>query len=77
MSTEFLWYIPNQVQSGHRGDDMGVGHNSLDTLTAQALALERHGWAGALLGTGWGRPDCFTVGTALAARTTRFNPLIA
>ena len=24
-------------------------------------AVEDHGWAGALLGTGWGRPDTFTV----------------
>ncbi|WP_007509338.1 LLM class flavin-dependent oxidoreductase [Pseudofrankia saprophytica] len=74
---EFLWYIPNEVQPGHRGDDAVTGHNSLDTLTAQALALERHGWRGALLGTGWGRPDTFTVATALAARTTSFEPLIA
>lgn len=74
---EFLWYIPNQAVAGHRGDDAAADHNSLDTLTAQARAVEDNGWAGALIGTGWGRPDCFTVGTALAARTTRFNPLIA
>ena len=72
-----LWYIPNQVRPGHRGDDDVHDHNSLDTLTAQAAALERHGWEGALLGTGWGRPDTFTVATALAARTTTFQPLIA
>ena len=30
-----------------------------------------------LLGTGWGRPDTFTVATALAARTDTFEPLIA
>lgn len=77
MSLEFLWYIPNQVQPGHRGDDVVDNHNSLQTLTAQAKALEQHGWAGALIGTGWGRPDTFTVATALAARTTRFQPLIA
>jgi alkanesulfonate monooxygenase len=75
--SEFLWYIPNQVEAGHRGDVATADHNSLDTLTAQALALERHGWRGALLGAGWGRPDTFTVATALAARTTRFEPLIA
>ncbi|WP_326543359.1 LLM class flavin-dependent oxidoreductase [Pseudorhodoferax sp.] len=75
--TEFLWYIPNQVVAGHRGDTSVADHNSLDTLTQQALALEANGWAGALVGTGWGRPDTFTVATALAARTTRFEPLIA
>ncbi|MEU1589640.1 LLM class flavin-dependent oxidoreductase [Micromonospora sp. NPDC005710] len=77
MSSEFLWYIPNQVQPGHRGDDVIDDHNSLDTLTSHARALEEHGWGGALLGTGWGRPDTFTVATALAARTTTFQPLIA
>jgi alkanesulfonate monooxygenase len=75
--SEFLWYIPNQVRPGHRGDDTVEDHNSLDTLTGHALALERHGWSGALLGAGWGRPDTFTVGSALAARTTTFQPLIA
>ncbi|MFF2549854.1 LLM class flavin-dependent oxidoreductase [Nocardia sp. NPDC058058] len=77
MSVEFLWYIPNQVDPGHRGDTAGAGHNSLDALTTQALALEEYGWKGALLGTGWGRPDTFTVATALAARTESFEPLIA
>ena len=76
-NTEFLWYIPNQVIPGHRGDAVVADHNSLDTLTQQALALEQNGWAGALVGTGWGRPDTFTVATALAARTTHFEPLIA
>ncbi|MFG1606790.1 LLM class flavin-dependent oxidoreductase [Actinoplanes sp. NPDC049265] len=75
--SEFLWYIPNQVEPGHRGDNVVEGHNSLDTLTSHARALEEHGWGGALLGTGWGRPDTFTVATALAARTTSFQPLIA
>ncbi len=77
MSDDYLWYIPNQVRPGHRGDDVVTGHNSLETLTTQALALEEHGWGGALLGTGWGRPDTFTVAAALAARTTTFRPLIA
>ncbi|MEV8516030.1 LLM class flavin-dependent oxidoreductase [Dactylosporangium sp. NPDC051484] len=77
MSLEFLWYIPNQVTPGHRGEPVTAGHNSLDTLTAHARALEEHGWRGALLGAGWGRPDTFTVATALAARTTTFEPLIA
>jgi alkanesulfonate monooxygenase len=77
MSLEFLWYIPNQVTPGHRGEPATADHNSLATLTTQALALEEHGWRGALIGAGWGRPDTFTVATALAARTTRFEPLIA
>ncbi|GLH98200.1 LLM class flavin-dependent oxidoreductase [Phytohabitans aurantiacus] len=77
MSSKLLWYIPNQVQPGHRGDDHVEGHNSLDTLTSHATALEEHGWHGALIGTGWGRPDTFTVATALVARTTTFQPLIA
>ncbi|MGW4369516.1 LLM class flavin-dependent oxidoreductase [Nocardia takedensis] len=77
MSLEFLWYIPNQVTAGHRGDTVAADHNSLDTLTAQAEALERHGWRGALIGTGWGRPDTLTVAATLAARTETFEPLIA
>jgi len=76
-ASEFLWYIPNEVRPGHRGDAPAVGHNSLDTLTEHAKALEDNGWTGALLGTGWGRPDTFTVATALVARTTTFEPLIA
>jgi alkanesulfonate monooxygenase len=75
--SEFLWYIPNDVKSGHRGDAADPDHNSLDTLAAQAKALEEHGWKGALIGTGWGRPDTFTLATALVARTTTFEPLIA
>ncbi len=76
-AAEFLWYIPNQATPGHRGDSAGEGHNSLDTLTSHARALEDHGWKGALIGAGWGRPDTFTVATALTARTTSFEPLIA
>jgi alkanesulfonate monooxygenase len=75
--SEFLWYIPNEVSAGHRGDPQAESHNSLATLTAHALALEEHGWDGALLGAGWGRPDTFTVATALTVRTTTFEPLIA
>ncbi|MEU6717974.1 LLM class flavin-dependent oxidoreductase [Nonomuraea sp. NPDC046802] len=77
MSPQLLWYIPNQAQPGHRGDDVAKDHNSLETLTTHAKALEEHGWSGALIGTGWGRPDTFTLATALAARTTTFQPLIA
>ncbi|MBY5734284.1 LLM class flavin-dependent oxidoreductase [Rhizobium leguminosarum] len=75
--SEFLWYIPNDIKSGHRGDVADPDHNSLDTLTSQAEALEQNGWKGALIGTGWGRPDTFTIATALVARTTTFEPLIA
>lgn len=74
---DFLWYIPNQIDAGHRGDAVADDHNSLETLTSHAKALEAHGWKGALLGSGWGRPDTFTVAAALAARTTTFEPLIA
>src|SRR5919107_3591244 len=74
---ELLWYIPNQVTPGHRSDTTVDGQNSLDRLTALARLTEDHGWGGALIGTGWKRPDTFTVATALAARTTTFNPLIA
>ena len=76
-NSEFLWYIPNQIKSGHRGDTSAVSTNNLEVLTSHAKALEDHGWKGALLGTGWGRPDTFTVATALTARTTSFEPLIA
>jgi alkanesulfonate monooxygenase len=75
--SEFLWYIPNQINPGHRGDSTVKNHNSLDTLLSHAKALEDHGWKGALLGAGWGRPDTFTVATALTARTKTFEPLIA
>ncbi|OZV77426.1 alkanesulfonate monooxygenase [Micromonospora echinospora] len=77
MSPRFLWYIPNEIDPGHRGDDLVDDHNSLETLTRHAKTLEAHGWDGALIGTGWGRPDTFTVATALAARTTTFQPLVA
>ncbi|MGP3933026.1 LLM class flavin-dependent oxidoreductase [Nonomuraea sp. KM88] len=77
MNLQFLWYIPNQVEPGHRGDDTVENHNSLETLTEHARTLEAHGWGGALIGTGWGRPDTFTAATALAARTSTFQPLIA
>jgi alkanesulfonate monooxygenase len=73
---EFLWYVPNTVAPGHRGDD-AADSSSLETLTSHATALEQHGWRGALIGAGWGRPDTFTVATALTARTTSFEPLIA
>ncbi|TQS44037.1 LLM class flavin-dependent oxidoreductase [Cryptosporangium phraense] len=72
-----LWYVPNEADAGHRGDEKTADHNSLDTLTEHARLIEDTGWDGALIGTGWGRPDTFTVATALAARTTTFRPLIA
>lgn len=75
--SEFLWYIPNQIEGGHRGDVSDPDPSGLETLTAHARALEEHGWQGALIGTGWGRPDTFTVAAALTARTTTFEPLIA
>lgn len=74
---EYLWYIPNDTRAGHRGDVAVEGHDGLEALTAQATGLEAAGWTGALIGTGWGRPDTFTVATALVARTTTFEPLIA
>ncbi|MFF5076726.1 LLM class flavin-dependent oxidoreductase [Actinoplanes sp. NPDC000266] len=77
MSPTFLWYIPNTVEPGHRGDDAVDGYGTLDHSVELALTAERHGWSGALIGTGWGRPDTFTVATALAARTTTFRPLAA
>lgn len=73
-----LWYIPNDTRPGHRGDDTVVdNHNSLASLIDQAEALEQHGWKGALIGTGWGRPDTFTIASALATNTKTFEPLIA
>ncbi|MBW6435068.1 LLM class flavin-dependent oxidoreductase [Actinoplanes hulinensis] len=77
MSATFLWYIPNTVDPGHRGDDAVDGYGTLDHSVDLAVTAERHGWSGALIGTGWGRPDTFTVATALAARTTTFQPLAA
>jgi alkanesulfonate monooxygenase len=77
MSQEFLWYIPNTVEAGHRLDDVTGGWANLDLSTELARVLEDHGWGGALIGTGWGRPDTFTVAAALAARTTTFKPLAA
>jgi alkanesulfonate monooxygenase len=77
VSLEFLWYIPNTVEAGHRGDDVAGGWADLSLSTELAQIAEDHGWGGALIGTGWGRPDTFTLATALAARTTRFQPLVA
>lgn len=77
MSPEFFWYVPNTIEPGHRGDDTTDGWGSLEFSVEQAQLVERHGFAGALIGAGWGRPDTFTVATALAARTTTFQPLVA
>jgi alkanesulfonate monooxygenase len=77
MSVEFLWYIPNTVETGHRGDDTTGGWANLALSSELARIVEDHGWGGALIGTGWGRPDTFTVATAITARTTTFQPLIA
>src|ERR1700722_6993935 len=74
---EFLWYIPNTVEAGIRGDDVASGWADLDRSVTLARMTEDHGWGGALLGASWGRPDTFTVATAIAARTTTFKPLIA
>jgi alkanesulfonate monooxygenase len=77
MSQEYLWYIPNAVEAGHRLDNVATGWADLSLSTGLARILEHHGWGGALIGTGWGRPDTLTVATALAARTTTFKPLAA
>jgi alkanesulfonate monooxygenase len=77
MSLEFLWYLPNTVDRGHRGDTTTEGWGSLDLSVSIAQAAEDHGFAGALIGTGWGRPDTFTIAASVAARTRRFKPLIA
>jgi alkanesulfonate monooxygenase len=73
----YLWYIPNTVEPGHRGDDTKEGWGTLDFSADLARDVEDHGWDGALLGTSWGRPDTFTVATSLLARTRTFQPLIA
>jgi len=77
VSREFLWYIPNTVLAGHRGDDTVDGWGSLEYSVDLAQRAERNGWGGALIGTGWGRPDSFVIATAIAARTTTFAPLVA
>ncbi|MGE0545308.1 MAG: LLM class flavin-dependent oxidoreductase [Dehalococcoidia bacterium] len=77
MSLEFLWYVPNTVESGHRGDDTAEGWGSLEFSATIARTAEDHGFQGALVGAGWGRTDTFTLSTALAAVTRRFKPLIA
>ena len=77
MALEFLWYIPNTVESGHRGDDTAEGWGTLDFSASMAQAIEEHGFAGALIGAGWGRTDTFTLATALTARTRTFQPLAA
>jgi alkanesulfonate monooxygenase len=77
VTLEFLWYVPNTVESGHRGDDSSEGWGTLDFSAAIARTAEDHGFEGALIGAGWGRTDTFTLATALAARTARFKPLVA
>jgi alkanesulfonate monooxygenase len=77
MALEFLWYIPNTVESGHRGDDTAEGWGTLDFSASMAQAVEDHGFVGALIGSGWGRTDTFTLATALTARTRAFMPLAA
>lgn len=77
MSLAFLNYIPNTVEPGHRGDDVVDGWGTLAYSLELARLAEAHGWEGALIGTGWGRPDTCTLATALAAQTTTFKPLAA
>lgn len=77
MTLEFLWYVPNTVESGHRGDDTAEGWGTLDFSASIAQTATDHGFAGALIGAGWGRTDTFTLATALAARTRAFHPLAA
>jgi alkanesulfonate monooxygenase len=77
MTLEFLWYVPNTVEPGHRGDRTTDGWGTLDFSTQIARTAEEHGFEGALIGTSWGRPDTFTIATSIAARTSRFKPLIA
>jgi len=77
VSREYLWYIPNTVLSGHRGDDTVDGWGSLEYSVELAQRAEDNGWGGALIGAGWGRADSFTIATAIAARTTTFAPLVA
>ena len=33
-NSEFLWYIPNQLGTGHRGDTTPADADTLDTLKA-------------------------------------------
>jgi alkanesulfonate monooxygenase len=73
----FLWYIPNTLDGGHRGDFTDESWGSLDFSTDLAHEVEKHGWQGALFGTSWGRPDTFTVAASVLARTQSFQPLIA
>lgn len=73
----FHWYIPNVIQAGHRGDTNAQGWGSLDYSTEIARNVESGGWSGALIGAGWGRPDAFTVATALLARTSTLKPIVA
>lgn len=73
----FLWYIPNTLDGGHRGDLSDEDWGSLDFSTDLAHEVEKHGWQGALFGTSWGRPDTFTVAASVLARTEFFKPLIA
>jgi alkanesulfonate monooxygenase len=77
MPLEFLWYVPNTVESGHRGDDTAEGWGTLDFSAETAQAVEDGGFVGALIGAGWGRTDTFTLATALTARTRKFHPLAA
>ncbi|TYL51708.1 LLM class flavin-dependent oxidoreductase [Nocardioides sp. BGMRC 2183] len=77
MVTQFHWYVPNVISAGHRGDTNAEGWGSLDYSTEIARHTEQGGWDGALVGAGWGRPDAFSVATALLARTTTFRPIVA
>jgi alkanesulfonate monooxygenase len=49
------------MDTGHheascRLDNVAGGWADLDLSTELAGILEDHGWGGALIGTGWGRP---------------------
>ncbi len=45
---EFLWYLPNTVEPGHRLDTGTVddGYGTLDYQVDLARRVEDHGWAG-------------------------------
>jgi alkanesulfonate monooxygenase len=43
VSLEFLWYIPNTVQAGHRGDDVAGGWANLGRSAELAQIVEEHG----------------------------------
>ena len=45
MSLEFLWYVPNKTEPGHRGDTTPEGWGTLDFISNIAASAQDGGFS--------------------------------